>query len=204
LREPLSPEHRGTLLALARQSIAHGLAHGQPIPVRVDDYPTALREVLASFVTLELGGRLRGCVGSLLAHLPLVEDVALHAYDAAFRDARFAPVTAGETPRLEVHVSVLSPHEPIAIRDEEDLLRQLRPGVDGLVIAQGRRRATFLPSVWESLPDPAAFLHHLKLKAGIGPAPAAEPLLAWRYTTESFSEAGPEEVPVCRSEPLGA
>ncbi len=195
--ERLTPGQRRTLLEVARASIAHGLAHGAPLPARAADYEPALRPQRATFVTLESGGALRGCIGSLEAYQPLVEDVAQHAFDAAFEDPRFPPVTREEAPRLAVHVSVLSPREPLDIRDEEELLRLLRPGVDGLVIAQGHRRATFLPSVWDSLPEPAEFLAHLKRKAGIPSGPSREALQAWRYTTESFGDAGSGDAPGC-------
>ncbi len=189
---------------MARASIAHGLAHGVPLPARAEDFEPVLREVRGTFVTLNLKGTLRGCIGSLEAHQPLVEDVARHAFDAAFRDPRFRPVTAEEAPQLELHISLLSPNEPMGIRDEADLLRQLRRGVDGLIIAQGRRRATFLPSVWESLPEPAQFLAHLKRKAGIPPGPSDEPLRAWRYTTESFTDSEPGDAVARASTQTGA
>ncbi len=186
LSEPLSVAQGETLLRLARDSIAYGLSEGKPLPVRAEDYEQVLREVRASFVTLHLEGQLRGCIGALAARLPLVEDVAEHAFAAAFRDPRFPPLTEGELPQVDLHISILTPSEPMSIADEADLLRQLRPGVDGLIIAKGGKRATFLPSVWESLPDPAQFLAHLKIKAGIGEAENDESLKAWRYTTESI------------------
>lgn len=196
--DTLTPEQRRTLLVVARASIAFGLEHGRPLPARAEDCEPALREIRGTFVTLQLDGALRGCIGSLEAHQPLVEDVAQHAFDAAYRDPRFPPVSALEAPRLELHISVLSPNEPLSICDEADLLRQVRPCIDGLIIAQGRRRATFLPSVWESLPEPAHFLAHLKRKAGIPPpGPSDEPLRAWRYTTESFTDEGPQAGPAC-------
>ena len=184
--EPLSVAQAETLLTVARESIAAGLETGKPLVVRLSDYSQALREVRASFVTLNREGRLRGCIGSLEARLALVEDVAEHAFAAAFRDPRFAPVAESELPTLEIHISILTPNEALRFEDEADLLRQLRPGTDGLIIARGERRATFLPSVWESLPEPAEFLAHLKLKAGISPGDAGEPLQAWRYTAESI------------------
>ena len=186
LSEPLSVAQGERLLRLARDSIAYGLSEGKPLPVRAEDYEQVLREVRASFVTLHLEGQLRGCIGALAARLPLVEDVAEHAFAAAFRDPRFPPLTEGELPQVDLHISILTPSEPMSIADEADLLRQLRPGVDGLIIAKGDKRATFLPSVWESLPDPAQFLAHLKIKAGIGEAENDESLKAWRYTTESI------------------
>ena len=188
--EPLASTQADTLLSVARESIARGLKTGKPLAVRVSDYDQALEAVRASFVTLTIGGTLRGCIGSLEAKLPLVEDVAQHAFAAAFQDPRFPRLTESEFTQLDVHISILTPSEPVAFADEPDLLRQLRPRIDGLIIAKGGRRATFLPSVWESLPDPAEFLAHLKRKAGIADGDAAEPLKAWRYTTESIPRSG--------------
>jgi AmmeMemoRadiSam system protein A len=188
LRERLNPAERRELISVARASIARGLESGQPLSVRAQDYPPALQAPLASFVTLEIEHRLRGCIGSLEVRLPLVDDVALHAYEAAFRDPRFPPVTNPEIGRLSVHISVLSPHEPLEFEDEADLARQLRPGRDGLVIARGPRRATFLPAVWKSLPDPAEFLAQLKIKAGISTIDGGGPLAAWRYTVEELHD----------------
>ncbi len=184
--EPLSPAQGETLLSVARESIANGLSTGKALSVRASNYEPRLREVRASFVTLNIDERLRGCIGSLEAKLPLVEDVAEHAFAAAFRDPRFPLLIEDEFPKLDIHVSILTPNEPMSFSDEADLLSQLRPGVDGLIIAKGGRRATFLPSVWESLPEPAQFLAHLKLKAGITDSDSSEPLQAWRYTTESI------------------
>ncbi len=184
--DPLTPAQADILLAVARESIANGLDTGRPLAVSASDYEQALREVRASFVTLHLEQELRGCIGSLEATLPLVEDVAQHAFAAAFQDPRFPRLTQQEFPKLDIHISILTPNEPMQFQDESDLLRQLRPGIDGLLIARGSRRATFLPSVWESLPDPAKFLAHLELKAGIANLESAEPLQACRYTTESI------------------
>jgi len=153
--------------------------------VKVADYDESLQAIRASFVTLNIEGRLRGCIGALEARMPLVADVAEHAFAAAFRDPRFPPVSESELSSIHIHISILTPSSPIDFEDEADLLRQLRPGEDGLIIAKGNRRATFLPSVWESLPDKAQFLQHLKQKAGIDDD-SDDPLQAWRYTTESI------------------
>ena len=182
-----SAEQRAALLEVARRSIEHGLQTGSPLAVDVASYPAALQEPGASFVTLNIDGRLRGCIGSLEAVHPLVEDVARNAFSAAFRDPRFPPVSAAEAPRLNIHISVLNPAEPMQFSSEEDLLAQLRPGVDGLILEDGGRRGTFLPSVWESLPDPRDFLQELKRKAGLAPDHWSDSLRVWRYTTESFS-----------------
>ncbi len=183
--EGLTPEQERVLLHTARDSIAYGLDHGQPLPVRATDHDPALQAIRGTFVTLQIAGRLRGCIGTLEARLPLAEDVAQHAYAAAFQDPRFPALSREELARVDIHISVLSPHTPLPFADEADLVAKLRPGVDGLVIAKGSRRATFLPSVWESLPDPAQFLVHLKLKAGIDSLDTGADRKAWRYTALS-------------------
>lgn len=178
--------YRELLLQLARQAIRHGLTHGEPMAVEVRDYPAALRERRACFVTLRLDGQLRGCIGTLEAFRPLVVDLAANAHAAAFHDPRFPPLTAPELDRLSIHISILSPPEPVAFADEQDLLERIRPGVDGLILSAGGHRGTFLPSVWESLPEPRQFLSQLKLKAGLPPDYWSEEIQVWRYTTESI------------------
>ena len=185
----LNGQQRLTLLEVARQSIAHGLRTGWPPRVDPTDYEPALQVKRAAFVTLNKGGRLRGCIGHLEAIQPLVTDVAENAFAAAFRDPRFPPVTAGEFDALEIHISVLSPPEPVDFTSEADLLRQIRPGIDGLILEEGPYRGTFLPSVWEQLPDRHQFLAQLKLKAGLPPDYWSDSIKVFRYATESFSEA---------------
>ncbi|MFZ1492904.1 MAG: AmmeMemoRadiSam system protein A, partial [Candidatus Competibacter denitrificans] len=165
--ELLSRQDRATLLEVARSSIRWGLEHGQALAVHREDYPETLRPVRATFVTLDIENRLRGCIGTLAARQPLVQDVAEHAYAAAFDDPRFPELTAREFPRLDVHISVLSPAEPLQFDSENALLAQLRPGIDGLILQFRSHRATFLPAVWENLPDPYVFLAQLKQKAGL-------------------------------------
>lgn len=177
---------RATLLKIAARSIAHGLERNRPLEVDPADYPEPLREPRATFVTLELGRRLRGCIGVLEAVRPLVEDVAMHAFAAAFEDPRFAPLRPAEYPDLTLKISVLSPSEPMPFNSEADLLGQIRPGVDGLILRDRGHRGTFLPSVWEQLPDPREFLDHLKLKAGLPPGHWSDSIQILRYTTESF------------------
>ncbi len=189
-----STEHPGTydaqtrwmLLELAARSIQHGLSDGEPLQPNLLDYPTALRDLRATFVTLEMGGTLRGCIGALTPVRPLVEDVAHNAFAAAFEDPRFPGLASEELWRLEIHVSVLSPTEPLDCISEADLLRQIRPGVDGLILEDGGRRGTFLPSVWEQLPSPAQFFEHLRLKAGMPAGHWSDSLQVSRYTTQSF------------------
>lgn len=189
----LSAENRNTLLAVAAESIRHGVVHHRPMTVAAADFAAELRPQRATFVTLERHGNLRGCIGTLEAVRPLVEDVAHNAFAAAFSDPRFPPLVAAELEGLELHISILSPAEPLSFTSETDLLRQLRPGEDGLILSDRGRRGTFLPSVWESLPTPAQFLHHLKAKAGLPPAYWSDTLQVQRYTTESFGGTVPSE-----------
>jgi AmmeMemoRadiSam system protein A len=183
---PLSDAQRAEILSIARQSIEHGLHSSRPLPVAAGDYP-ALAQPGACFVTLHRHGELRGCIGSLEAHRPLVSDVAENAYAAAFRDPRFLPLQAPELDDLVLDVSVLSKPEPMDFRDEQDLLDQIRPGIDGLIVEELPRRGTFLPSVWAGLPDKADFLRHLKMKAGLPADYWSDSIKVWRYTTEIFS-----------------
>ncbi len=180
----LTAAHKQTLKAVARRSIEHGLAEGNALRVDVTQYDARLQRVQSSFVTLHLQGSLRGCIGGLKPWQPLVQDVAEHAYMAAFSDHRFEPLSRAELDALQMHLSVLSPREALDFDGVADLLHQMRPNVDGLIIARGDQRATFLPSVWDMIPQPEQFLAHLKRKAGI-PEDAAD-FSAWRYTAESF------------------
>jgi AmmeMemoRadiSam system protein A len=177
---------RMVLLEVARKSIECGVESGQALEVDPDDYSPELRREAATFVTLHRCNQLRGCVGTLVASRPLVADVAHSAFRAAFRDGRFPALNSAELDGLDVHISVLSPLEPLSSPDEASLLEQIRPGVDGLVLRDGPRQGTFLPAVWERVPDPMEFLRELKIKAGL-------PVDAWsadwdvlRYTVESI------------------
>lgn len=182
----LDPTARSRLLEIARASIRHGLDHGRPLPVRAAEFSEPLQARRASFVTLERNGSLRGCIGHLEAVAPLVEDVAENAFAAAFRDPRFPPLRAAEMADLELHVSVLTPAVPLVFGSEQELLAQLRPGIDGLILQEGSARGTFLPSVWESLPEPAQFLAQLKRKAGLPTNHWSERIQVYRYETEAF------------------
>jgi len=177
---------RGLLLAVAWESIRHGLAVGAPLQPDLDRYPDLLRAPRAAFVTLHRRGALRGCIGHLEASQPLVLDVADNAFAAAFRDPRFGRLEPWELEDLELDCSVLTPPEPMTFQDEPDLLRQLRPQVDGLILEDGWARGTFLPAVWESLPEPRQFLNELKRKAGLPANHWSETLKVSRYQTESF------------------
>jgi hypothetical protein len=184
----LDASQRRTLLELARASIAHGLTHGCPIKADPSRYAGDLQAERAAFVTLEKRGQLRGCIGHLEAIQPLVLDVAENAFAAAFRDPRFPPLTRPELEELAIEISVLSVALPLSFTSEEELLALLEPGRDGLILEAGAARGTFLPSVWESLPEPRDFLRHLKVKAGLRPDDWSDDIRVRRYRTESFSE----------------
>lgn len=182
----LSETARKQLLEIAENSIRHGLSKKCPLAVDLQNALPELREPGASFVTLERQGMLRGCIGTLEAHRPLAADVAHNAFQSAFRDPRFPPLDESELQGLEIHISVLSPAEPMTFDSEEDFIRQLRPGVDGVILEEGWHRGTFLPAVWEDLPDPRDFVQHLKLKAGLPADYWSKNIKAYRYTAEYF------------------
>jgi len=180
----LNKEQQLRLLDLAKSSIQHGLQTGRPLKINLTDFPAELTERRATFVTLHKHHQLRGCIGMLEAVRPLVEDIAENAFLAAFRDPRFPPLAADEFGELDIHLSILTPAEPVSFTSEQDLITQLQPGIDGLILEEGRRRGTFLPSVWEQLPEPQQFLRHLKQKAGLSPDYWSENIRISRYRTE--------------------
>lgn len=184
----LDPQHRRDLLALARESIEAALPSGDLVPCAQKAFAAPLLQHRSSFITLRARGELRGCCGTIDAPRPLAEDVWRNAWASAFGDPRFARLSAGEWPHIHLHISLLSRPEPLAASDEADLIAQLRPYVDGLILELGSSRATFLPAVWEQLRDAAMFVRELKIKAGWPPAFWSSQVRAWRYTTESFGE----------------
>ena len=151
-----------------------------------------LRRNGASFVTLKIAESLRGCIGTLQAARPLAEDVAHNAHAAAVRDPRFPPLRPTELTELHLTVAVLSEPEPLAADDRDHLLQQLRPNIDGLILVAGRKRATFLPAVWEQLPRPEAFLDALWQKAGLRSELWPTGISLARYETENF------DAPLCK------
>ena len=184
----LSEQDKKTLLTVARDSIEHGLDANQPLKVISAEYSHSLQENGAAFVTLTIKQQLRGCIGSLQAYQPLVKDVAEHAFDAAFKDPRFSPLSIAEFDAVHIHIEVLNPSQPIHFNSEQDLLNQLQPGVDGLILSENFHKGTFLPTVWESLPVPEDFLAHLKQKAGLPKNYWSDSIKIERYSTEGFSE----------------
>ncbi|MDX8408932.1 MAG: AmmeMemoRadiSam system protein A [Mariprofundales bacterium] len=174
-----------TLPSLARTAIA------QRLGLASDEAATdpSWQHHAASFVTLTKHGQLRGCIGSLQAWRPLIDDVCANAEAAAFHDPRFAAVEADELPHIQLEVSVLSAPQPLPTMDHAELLATLRPGIDGVIVsAPDGRRATFLPQVWEQLPDGDLFLQQLKLKAGLSPTNDDTALQYAIYQVEKFRE----------------
>ncbi len=190
----LSLEDRRLLFQVAEQSIAAQLSSGRTLELDVTKFPAPLQEMRATFVTLQIAGHLRGCMGSLVARDPLVRDVANNAVSAAFRDPRFSPLTSAEFSRLDFHISVLSPPSPMEVRSEEEWFATVRPGIDGLILYEGRHRATLLPAVWENVADPREFLGHLKRKAGLPLDYWSETIRFERYTAESLEKPRDESV----------
>jgi AmmeMemoRadiSam system protein A len=184
---PLEAASQETLLQVARGSISAGLG-GQAYTPEADD--PRLREPRATFVTLHRQSRLRGCIGTLEAVRPLLQDVSHNARAAAFHDPRFTPVAATELTELLIEISVLSPPQAMRADSRATLLQNLKPGGQGLILQEGARRATFLPAVWESLPDPGDFLDQLLHKAGLPPEYWSGTLRFFSYETESFGEQG--------------
>lgn len=182
----LTLKEQTTLKQTAQQSIAHGLENHQPLPIDLSLYSGHLVAPGASFVTLQINDKLRGCVGTLKAYQPLIQDVAQHAYMAAFKDGRFPPVMSSEIDSLSYHISVLDPCQPLAFTSEQDLIDKIRPGTDGLILVDNSHQGTFLPSVWQQIPTPALFIQHLKQKAGLPADYWSESIKVFRYTVFEF------------------
>jgi AmmeMemoRadiSam system protein B/AmmeMemoRadiSam system protein A len=185
--QTISTAQRQQLLYLARAMILHGLEGGGEYNIALKNYHPSLREERGCFVTLNRNGRLRGCIGSLAATRALVIDVAHNANAAAFKDSRFKPLQMQEYPEIELHISVLSPSTVLAVDSRETLLEKLRPGVDGLILQQGKHRSTYLPSVWAQICEPENFVSELRKKAGLPAAGWSKDMQVWTYTTEEFS-----------------
>lgn len=184
----LTNEHGPLLLQIARSAISNKLGQAVALPEPSSQAADVLQASGASFVTLNQQGQLRGCIGSLQAHRPLMVDVQANAIAAALHDPRFAPLRLVELEITTVEVSVLSAMQPMPFSSEADALAQLRPGVDGVVFEFGRYRSTFLPQVWEQLPNARQFMAHLKHKAGLAPDFWAAEVRLQRYTVAKFKE----------------
>jgi len=185
----LDATDQARLLAIARESIVHGLEHGIPLTVGEDSLTGIVGQPRGSFVTLRQQAKLRGCVGALEAIRPLAEAIAVAAFNAAFRDSRFPPLREPELHETSIEISVLSPLEPIEASSEAALLAGLEIGVEGLLLEEGVHHATLLPKVWEQLSEPTEFLQALKMKAGLPAGYWSETLRFHRYRAVSFTEA---------------
>ncbi|HTG35959.1 MAG TPA: AmmeMemoRadiSam system protein A [Thermoanaerobaculia bacterium] len=178
-------ERGRTLLRIARAGLAEALGFG-----KAPEEPGELwlREPGATFVTLRRRGELRGCVGSILAYRPLFEDVWRNARASAFHDTRFPPVEPGELVEIDIEMSLLSAPEPLPCASESEALCLLRPGVDGVILECGEHRGTFLPQVWEQLPNPHDFLDRLRHKAGLRHGYWSPEVRLSRYTVLKWVE----------------
>jgi AmmeMemoRadiSam system protein A len=188
----LTSSEREYLLGLARQSMSNYASTGVEPSVDESTLSAAIRAFRGCFVTLTRNGEMRGCIGNLDGHIPLFRAVIHNACGAAFRDSRFGPVSRGEIEHLRIKISVLTEPVPLSFSSPSELLRKLRPDVDGVVLKASERSATYLPQVWEKLPDPKDFMNSLAAKAML-------PVSAWRasdaviqtYQVESFEENRP-------------
>jgi AmmeMemoRadiSam system protein A len=185
----LRDTERDQLLQIARQSIRNGLRGGDALEVCLRDVPDALTSPLGVFVTLTRQDSLRGCIGAMQSSEPLAQSVAESAHGAAFHDPRFPRLAADELEQVVIEISILSPMEPLATTSRSDLLSTLRAEVDGLLLQDRHYRSTFLPKVWQQLPDPEDFLNHLLAKAGLPTDHWSTTLQFYRYRTISFNEA---------------
>jgi AmmeMemoRadiSam system protein A len=183
----LAGAQRDMLLEAAYAALRSLAGQGSAPDVDTARVPPPLRALRNTFVTITIGGELRGCVGTLEPSTPLISDVATNAKKAATQDRRFDPMTPEEIAAATVSVSILSHLREVPFVSEENLLEQLRPSIDGLAIRDGDRRALFLPKVWDDLRSPPDFLAHLKQKAGLPERPLTPSAKAFRFTTETFS-----------------
>ncbi len=192
-------QHGETLLRFAAKAIQNHLSKSGPLRVDMKEFAPALKRDGACFVSLDKDGKLRGCIGSIQAWRPLITDVAENACKAAFQDNRFKVLTEQELRDHDItmSISVLSPQVPMTFKNEEDLVGQLRPGIDGVVLQDKKKRGVFLPVVWESLKEPQKFFNQLKRKAGYPEDYWSPTIKAWRYVTESvYSKDLPADDPL--------
>lgn len=173
--------------SLAKQAILDEFDKTQSIDTKMllEKYP-ALAQQRATFVTLSLDGRLRGCIGSLVAHRTLLDDLIHNAKSAAFEDPRFYPLSSEEFKKVVIEISLLSPPEPLLYDSIEDLKSKVSVGIDGIILQKEGKRATFLPQVWEQLPTFEHFFSHLCQKAGLGANCLEHHPDIWRYRVEKI------------------
>ncbi len=188
-RRLLAMGHGRLILGMANSSIRHGLKNGKPASVVPARVPEALKAEGASFVTINLDGRLRGCIGSVTAHRNLAEDIVINAYKAAFQDPRFEPLTQAEYEKATIDISLLGPHTPFPVASEAELITRLRLGRDGLTLADQGKRALFLPAVWDNIKEPELFVRRLKQKAGWAADYWSDTMTVTRFDSEKISPA---------------
>jgi len=178
------PADRQAILRVAAMSALFAVEHDRALPLDVNIFSPRLREIKAAFVTLNRNGKLRGCIGSLTATKPLIHEVAHFAHAAAVKDPRFPRVTPQELPALDIHISVLTTPDQMNFSSMLDLIDQIRPNVDGLILEEGPHRGTFLPGVWSQIPEKPRFLEALKAKAGLPQGYWSPTLKVYRYQAD--------------------
>ena len=164
----------------------HSIDHSEELPVLLSEFPATLHDYQNTFVTLKYNGKVIGCMGNLAANQPLIKDVIHNAFSASYYDSRFPDPKTIDPEKIEIHISLLSPTEAIKFSSEQELLSKIRPGKDGLLMREDQHSGTFLPAVWESIPDPESFLKELKRKAGLPVNYWSDTIKVYRYTTECW------------------
>lgn len=184
----LTKNEKDILLKQARHSIRYGLSHQSVMPINLAEYSHTLRQNEATFVTLHINRKLRGCRGNLVPNKPLIESVVANAYAAAFDDPRFSELTTDEELEVDLSISLLSPMKPITVKSQKDLIKQVRVGIDGLLlVGEKGKQGTFLPSVWQSFKEPEEFINQLKIKAGYTEKDWSDNWKFFRYQAEEIS-----------------
>jgi uncharacterized protein len=178
---------RQTILQIARDAIMQSFLGNKDIQINLKLFPAELLEKKGTFVTLNINGKLRGCIGSLSPQRPLIVDIIHNAQAAAFHDPRFKALSIEEFKQIEIHVSILTDARAMQVNSREELLAQLRPGEDGIILKENGKSATYLPSVWEKIPEPENFINELRRKAGLEPKGWDESTQVLRYGTIEFS-----------------
>jgi AmmeMemoRadiSam system protein A len=185
----INKDDQKCLLVIAREAIQKAVNHKSPPVLNLSELSQVLQEKGASFVTLTINQQLRGCIGTLEAYKPLALDVQDRAISAALEDPRFPRVSPDELPRIQIEVSVLTPKKPLSYEGPQDLLKKITPFVDGIVLKDGFYKATFLPQVWEKIPDQKQFLSQLCMKMGAsGDLWTRKPLEVYIYQVQEFHE----------------
>jgi len=183
----LNDEDKATLLHFSERAVEHAVQYQKPLQVDFDRFAPRLCQLAATFVTLSFQGSLAGCIGSLKPTQMLIENVLHNSYSAAFMDSRFGVIQQSQLPDLHIEISVLSSLIAVNANSEQMLIEQLNPGEHGLVIEYAGRRSTFLPKVWETLPEKAEFVARLKEKGGLPTDFWSSKIQCHCYTADRFS-----------------